>query len=195
MKVLVACEFSGAVRSAFRRRGHEAYSCDVRPCEDNSVYHIEDDVLNVLSVGWDLMIAHPPCTYLTRAGARWWHLPERQHLANRAAGFVFALASADIPKIAIENPIGQLNQRWRYPDQTIQPWQYGHPYSKATCLWLKNLPLLKPTKILQQFEPLIPSNTSFRSRHGLSQKGRAMKQDDRNRTFEGIAEAMAVQWG
>ena len=136
MRVLVACEFSGIVRDAFRAKGHDAWSCDLLPSEREGP-HLQCDVLTVLADGWDLMIAHPPCTYLSRAGARWWKMPGRDLLAAEAAEFVFALHDAPIEHIAIENPIGQLNRRWRYPDQTIQPWQFGHPYSKSTCLWLK----------------------------------------------------------
>ena len=132
MRVLVACEFSGTVRRAFRALGHDAWSCDLLPAEDCSVNHIIEDALNVSYRGeWDLMIAHPPCTYLSRAGARWWKDSERQKKADEAAEFVLSLWRAPIARIAIENPIGQLNQRWRYPDQTIQPRYFGHPF---TCL-------------------------------------------------------------
>lgn len=145
LRVLVACEFSATVRDAFRARGFDAWSCDLLPTEGDPCSHIQDDVLRRLTwTHWDLMIAHPPRTYLSRAGARWWKDPERQRLADEAAEFVFKLRDAPIKHIAIENPIGQLNQRWRYPDQTIQPYEYGHPFSKATCLWLKNLPPLMP---------------------------------------------------
>lgn len=170
-RVLVACECSGAVRRAFRALGHDAWSCDLQPAEDGGP-HIHGDVREALTWGWDLMIAHPPCTYLSRAGARWWGSEERMKLADEAAEFVFLLRDAPIDRIAIENPIGQLNKRWRYPDQTIEPYEYGDPYSKATCLWLKNLPPLMPTAVLATFEPWVASNTSARKRAGLPPKGR-----------------------
>jgi len=194
MRCLIACEFSGVVRRAFRAKGHDAWSCDVLPAEDGGE-HIQADVLSVLDSGWDLMVAHPPCTYLSRAGARWWEVPGRDEKARQAAEFVHSLASANIHRIAIENPIGQLNRRWRYPDQTIQPWQFGHPYSKATCLWLKNLPLLKPTEILTEYEPLVACNRSNRKRAGLPIKGKLSGGLESARTFDGVAAAMSEQWG
>jgi hypothetical protein len=145
---------------------------------------------------WDLMIAHPPCTYLSRAGARWWKRPGRAELADKAAEFVFTLRDAPIPRICIENPIGQLNTRWRYPDQTIQPWMFGHPYSKATCLWLKNLPPLTPTAVMGDYQALLPSNVGHGRRKGQrSQRGVVHNAKDASRTFPGIAAAMAEQWG
>lgn len=189
MKVLIACEFSGVVRDAFAAKGHDAWSCDILPSERPG-NHVQGDVLDILGDGWDLMIAHPPCTYLSRAGARWWSDPERQKLADEAADFVFMLRDANIPRIAIENPIGQLNKRWRYPDQTIQPYQFGHPYSKATCLWLKNLPPLEPTNVLTEYTPLIRSNVTANK----NQKGKYSGGLITAKTFQGIAEAMAEQW-
>lgn len=197
MKVLVACEYSATVRDAFRAKGFDAWSCDLLPTEGDPRWHIQGDALEVVyGQSWDLLIAHPPCTYLSRAGARWWKDPERQEKADAAARFVFALRDAPIPHIAIENPIGQLNQRWRYPDQTIQPWEYGAPYSKATCLWLKKLPPLMPTEILSQFQPLLPSNVGAGKRKGQrSSPGVTRNALEAARTFKGIAEAMADQWG
>ena len=195
MRVLVACEFSGVVREAFRTRGHDAWSCDLLPTEIPG-QHIQDDILDHLEDGWDMMIAHPPCTYLSRAGARWWKKPGRNELADSAAKFVFALRDCDIEKIAIENPIGQLNIRWRYPDQTIQPWQFGHPFSKATCLWLKALPLLSPTCIMSEYTALLPSNVGWNARKGQKhQAGHTHSAKVASRTFTGIADAMAEQWG
>ena len=195
MRVLIACEFSGVVRRAFRARGHNAWSCDLLPAEDGGE-HIHGNALEALGWGWDLMIAHPPCTYLSRAGARWWKDPERQRLADKAAEFVFALRDSPIPRIAIENPIGQLNQRWRYPDQTVQPWHFGHPFTKATCLWLKNLPPLVSTIHSAKREPLIRANTGHRSRNGIPQREGALSGGlEAARTFQGIADAMADQWG
>ena len=190
MRVLVACEFSGTVRDAFARLGHDAWSCDLLPTESPG-QHIQGDVLEVLNDGWDLMIAHPPCTYLSRAGARWWKNADRMLKADEAAKFVFELRDAPIRQIAIENPIGQLNKRWRYPDQTIQPYQFGHPYSKATCLWLKNLPKLIPTKLVSEYRPLIRSNVT----KNKTQKGKYSGGLITAITFDGIAKAMAEQWG
>ncbi len=197
MRVLVACECSGAVRSSFRELGFDAWSCDLQPAEDDSLFHREEDALAVVyGERWDLLIAHPPCTYLSRAGARWWDDPARQSKADKAADFVFALRDAPVPHIAIENPIGQLNRRWRYPDQTIQPWEFGHPYSKATCLWLKNLPPLFPTDIHSQYRPFLPSNVGAGRRKGQrSDPGVTRSAKDASRTFPGVASAMADQWG
>lgn len=193
MRVLVACEFSGIVRDAFRARGHDAWSCDLLPSERNG-QHIQDDVLKYLNEGWDLMVAHPPCTYLSRAGARWWKQPERKELADKAANFVFALRDAPIERIAIENPIGQLNQRWRYADQEVQPHWFGDPFSKTTCLWLKNLSPLKPTKMCAKISHFLPSNTGGKKRGQQSGKGTVTGGKDASRTFPGIANAMAEQW-
>lgn len=196
MRVLVACEFSGVVRDAFRALGHDAVSCDLLPTEAPGP-HLQGDVLALIDGGdFDLMIAHPPCTYLSRAGARWWKSPERMELADAAAAFVFALRDAPIPRICIENPIGQLNRRWRYPDQTIQPWQFGHPFSKATCLWLKGLPKLEPTSICAEYVPLLPSNVGWNRRKGQrSHPGATSSAKVASLTFVGIADAMATQWG
>lgn len=194
MKVLVACEFSGTVRDAFAAKGNDAWSCDLLPTERPG-QHIQGDVLAVLDRGWDLMIAHPPCTYLSRAGARWWKNPERQARADAAAEFVFQLRDAPIKRIAIENPIGQLNQRWRKPDQTIQPWWFGEPFSKATCLWLKGLPKLTPTHACTFYKPLLPSNTGYgRRMGGRWHRGHTSSAHEASRTFRGVAEAMADQW-
>lgn len=195
-RVLVACERSGVVREAFRADGHDAWSCDLVPATDGSHYHIEGDALEVAYSGdWDLLIAHPPCTYLSRAGARWWKDETRKALADEAAEFVFAFRDAPIERIAIENPIGQLNQRWRYPDQIIQPYEHGHPFSKATCLWLKNLPPLMPTDIMAEYRPLIRSNTGAGKRKGQKSHGGLSGGIASAITFPGIATAMADQWG
>jgi hypothetical protein len=196
MRVLVACECSGRVREAFRAKGHDAWSCDLLPSEDDSPYHLQQDAIEVSrDYAWDLMVAHPPCTYLSRAGARWWKSPERQILADAAAEFAFALRDAPIEKIAIENPIGQLNRRWRYPDQTIHPYMFGEPYSKATCLWLKGLPQLVPTGLIKEHTPWVVSNVTARKRAGLPRSGVVNGGRDASRTFVGIANAMAEQWG
>ena len=195
MRVLVACECSGRVRDAFIEKGHDALSCDIEPSEVGGP-HYQGDVRDILNEGWDLMVAHPPCTYLSRAGARWWKSPGRAELADAAAEFAFLLRDAPIEKIAIENPIGQLNKRWRYPDQTIQPHWFGHPFSKATCLWLKNLPLLVPTRPLSEWTPLLPSNVGKGKRSGGKwHPGHTSSAKEASRTFHGVAQAMAQQWG
>lgn len=179
--MLVACEFSGIVREAFRQLGHDAWSCDILPTEQPG-NHIHGDVLDVIGDGWDLMIAHPPCTYLARSGAGLWKY--RGYEQYFALKFVAELRAAPIPRIAIENPIGRLSTVWRKPDQIIQPWQYGHGETKATCLWLKRLPKLQPTNIVGGREP-----RTHREQPG---EDRWMR---RSRTLTGIAEAMASQWG
>lgn len=195
MRVLVACEFSGIVRDAFRALGHDAVSCDLLPSERPGP-HYQGDVRDVLGDGWDLMIAHPPCTYLSRAGARWWGNPARLQKAVEAHAFVRALYDAEIPHVAIENPIGLLNRFWRYPDQTIQPWMFGEPYTKATCLWLKNLPPLLSSIIETKRVAWVKSNVGAGRRKGQRwQPGVAKNAKDASRTFPGIAAAMAAQWG
>ncbi len=194
MKVLVACEFSGIVREAFRRKGHDAWSCDLLSSEIPGK-HIQGDVIPILLDGWDLMIAHPPCTYLSRAGARWWHEPSRIDKAKDALAFVLQLWNSPIKQVAIENPIGKLNKMWRYPDQTIEPYYFGESYSKRTCLWLKNLPPLISTIYNPEHEPLLPSNTGWGRRQGQKYYFRSISSKASSRTFTGIAEAMAEQWG
>src|SRR5690606_34711943 len=148
MRVLVACEYSGVVRDAFRARGHDAMSCDLLPT-DSPGPHYQGDVQDVLDGGWDLMIAHPPCTYLTSSGLHWnKRIPGREQLTEESLEFVRLLLDADIPRIALENPIGRISTAIRKPDQIIQPHQFGHDASKATCLWLKNLPPLLPTSLV-----------------------------------------------
>lgn len=181
MRVLVACEFSGIVRDAFRRAGHDAWSCDVLPTEAPG-QHFERDVLMLLRDGWDLLIAHPPCTYLAVSGARWW--PGRQQEQRDAITFCRALLDAPIPRIAMENPIGRLSTVLRKPDQIIQPWMFGHGETKATCLWLKGLPKLIPTQVVEGRQLRV---------HYASPGPDRWK--ERSRTLTGIAEAMASQWG
>ena len=193
MKVLVACEFSGMVRDAFRRRGHDAWSCDLLPSEAEGP-HIVGDVLEVLHQGWDLMVAHPPCTYLSSSGLHWnRRRPERAALTEAALGFVLALASAPVDRIVIENPIGCLSTRWRKPDQIIQPWQFGHDASKATCLWLKGLPALQPTDVLPGGREARRANQTASGQNKLGPSPDRWK--IRSMTYPGIAEAMAEQWG
>jgi len=184
MKVLVACEFSGIVREAFAKRGHLAVSCDLLDTEIPGS-HITGDVLEVLyrySGVWDLMIAHPPCTHLAVSGARWFK--DKRQEQEAALNFVRRLMNAPINKIAIENPISIISTRIRKPDQIIQPWMFGHGETKATCLWLKNLPKLEPTNIVDGREQRI---------HKMPPGPDRWK--ERSRTFQGIADAMADQWG
>jgi hypothetical protein len=200
MRVLIGCEFSGIVRDAFIEKGFDAWSCDILPTERPGP-HLQCDLLSVLNQGWDLAIFHPPCTYLTVAGARWFYHPEDKHLPyeerrphplypNRrqqqedALEFVRKLMDAPIPHIAIENPISVISSRIQKPDQIIQPWMFGHGETKKTCLWLKDLPLLLPTNIVEGREnnihKMAPSPERWR---------------ERSRTFEGIGKAMGEQWG
>ena len=181
MRVLVACEYSGTVRDAFRARGHDAMSCDLLPT-DVPGPHYQGDVRDVLGDGWDLMVAHPPCTHLAVSGARWFHL-KRQEQAE-ALDFVRLLMDAPIPRIAVENPVSIISSRIRKPDQVIQPWMFGHGETKATCLWLKGLPALKPTNIVDGREARI---------HRLPPSPDRWK--IRSATYAGIAAAMADQWG
>lgn len=181
MKVLVACEYSGRVRDAFSDKGHDAWSCDLLPTESPG-NHYQCDVREVLHAGWDLMIAHPPCTHLAISGARWFKYKKKQQA--EALDFVRMLLKAPIPKIALENPISIISTHIRKPDQIIQPWQFGHGEKKSTCLWLKNLPLLTPTDI-------VDGRNQSMWLMGQS-KDRSKK---RSLTFTGIANAMADQWG
>lgn len=187
MRVLVACEFSAVVRDAFRERGHDAWSADLLETEGNGRWHVRGDVRVLLKhphATWDLMIAHPPCTYLAVSGARWNAQPDRKILQRKALAFVRFLMGAKVDRIAIENPISVISSHIRKPDQIIQPWMFGHGETKATCLWLKNLPALTPTDIVRgrtgrvHFESPGPDRWKNRSR-----------------TLPGIAQAMAEQWG
>lgn len=181
MRVLVACEFSGTVRDAFAARGHDAWSCDLLPSEKNG-QHIQGDVLDVLDDGWDLMVAHPPCTHLAVSGARWFK--DKVLEQAEALDFVRALMDAPIPRIAIENPVSVISSKIRKPDQTIQPWQFGHGETKAVCLWLNGLMPLRPTNIVEGREARV---------HRMPPGPNRWK--ERSRFFPGIADAMAEQWG
>jgi hypothetical protein len=182
MKVLVACEFSGTVREAFRVRGHDAWSCDLLPTEIPG-QHIQSNVLDILNDGWDLMIAHPPCTHLAVSGARWFAEKRADGRQQDAIDFFMDLVDANIPRIAVENPVSIMSTVWRKPDQIIQPWQFGHGETKATCLWLKNLSPLIPTSIVVGRESRIHHEPPSPDRW-----------KNRSRTFAGIAEAMSRQW-
>ena len=185
MRVLVACEYSGIVRDAFRALGHDALSCDLLPTE-RSGPHYQGDVRDVLDDGWDLLIAHPPCTHLAVSGAR--HFWRKESEQVEALAFVRLLLAAPIPRVALENPVSIISSRIRRPDQMIQPWQFGHEETKTTCLWLKNLPRLQPTRIMAvRNRNLTPSG-----------QNRLPPSSDRwkirSRTYPGIAAAMAAQW-
>ena len=181
MRILVACEYSGTVRDAFLANGHDALSCDLLPT-DAPGPHYQGPVENILNDGWDVMIAHPPCTHLAVSGARWFK--DKQEEQKEALNFVRLLLDAPIDKIALENPVSIISSRIRKPDQIIQPWQFGHGETKKTCLWLKNLPLLHPTDVVEGRENRIhrmpPSKDRWKKR---------------SETYKGIAAAMANQWG
>lgn len=190
MKVLVACEYSGIVREAFSKRGHDATSCDILPTEVVG-NHYQGDVRHILREGWDLMIAHPPCTYLSVSGMHWTTRGLRDpKLTEDALDFVKLLLEAPIDRIALENPVSIISSRIRKPDQIIQPWMFGEDASKKTCLWLKNLPKLEPTDIIKK-EKYSNQTPSGQNKLGPS-KDRAKI---RSETYKGIAEAMAEQWG
>ena len=180
MNILVACEFSGLVRDAFRAKGHNAWSCDLEPSERPGP-HYQGDVRDILTDGWDALIAFPPCTHLASSGARWWH--EKSEQQKQAIFFVQRLWVTKIPHICIENPVGALSTYMQKPSQIIQPWQFGHGETKTTCLWLKSLPPLFPTEIAPGNEHRI---------HRMPQSAQRAK--ERSRTYEGIAQAMADQW-
>ena len=219
MRVLVACEFSGVVRDAFIALGHEAMSCDLLPT-DIPGRHYQGNVLDIIDDGWDLIIAHPPCTHLASSGARYFEQKRKDGRQQAAIEFFLAIAQADCSKIAIENPVGIMSTCWRKPDQYIQPYQFGHPESKKTGLWLKNLPALKPTKIVEPEYYTLSDGTVYRDKKGkrysetryLSgrMQGRYRNQTPsgqnkigpsadrwklRSTTYQGIADAMADQWG
>ncbi len=194
MKILVACEFSQIVTKAFRDRGHEVYSCDLLPTEGNPAWHIQDDVLKHLDDGWDLMIAHPPCQYLSFAGNVWIHQPGRIEKREIAMGFFMKLFNAPINKICIENPPGYPYRAFRKPDQIIHPYNFGHSVRKKTCFWLKNLsPLIPTTPEIQEPPPI--RHDGKRNRHWVDcVVGSKNKAKNRSRTFQGIAQAMANTW-
>jgi len=203
MRVLVACEFSGVVRDAFASRGHDAMSCDLLPSERPGPHH-QGDVRDLLDdwIGWDLMIAFPPCTYLCSSGLHWNKRdPDRERKTEEALGFVRELLSAQIPRIALENPIGRIGTAIRPADQIIQPYEYGHDARKGTCLWLRGLPLLKPTKyveprwVRQANGRVLPrwSNQTDSGQNRLPPSSDRWKL--RSHTYQGVADAMAEQWG
>lgn len=180
MKILVACEFSGTVRDAFKKLGHDAWSCDLLPT-DSPGQHIVGDVLDILEGGWDMMIAHPPCTHLAVSGAKWFKYKVEEQ--KQALAFVSLLLNAPIPRIALENPISVISSKIRKPDQIIQPWMFGHGETKSTCLWLKGLPKLVPTEVVEGREARVHRMPPSANRWKL-----------RSMTYQGIANAMADQW-
>ena len=182
MKVLIGCEYSARVRDAFRKRGFDAWSCDLLECEADPRWHIQGDLLDVLGDGWDLAVFHPPCTHLAVSGARWFK--DKQEEQAEALDFVRTLLDAAIPHIALENPVSIISSRIRKPDCTYQPWEHGHGEVKRTCLWLKNLPPLKPSNIVEGREAKV---------HKMPPGPNRWK--ERSRTPEGVAQAMAQQWG
>jgi len=206
MNILVACEFSQVVTKAFRDRGHEAYSCDLLPTEGNDDWHIQADVFDVIDrhreiarldvdrdipKNWDMMIAFPPCTHLAVSGAK--HFAQKREDGRQREGidFFMLFANSDIPRVAIENPVGIMSTLWRKPDQIIQPWQFGDPFQKTTCLWLKGLPVLLPTSIVSKGEFVTtPSGKKLPKWYSDNKSAK-----NRSRTFQGIADAMASQWG
>lgn len=196
MRVLVACEYSGKVREAFRKLGHDAWSCDLLPADDNSPYHYQGDVFDIIDQNWDLMIAHPPCTYLTNAGVSWLYRKEgRWDQMKDGAEFFKKLLEADIPKIAVENPIMHkyaVEIIGRRQNQVVQPWMFGHMEQKATCLWLKGLPELKPTNNVKEDMLKLPKTVAQRLHYLPPSKDRWKI---RSETYQGIADAMADQWG
>jgi hypothetical protein len=191
MKILIACEYSGRVRDAFIAQGHDAISCDLLPTE-RAGPHYQGNVLDILNNGWDMMIAHPPCTDLAVSGAAWFAKKRADGSQQKSIEFFMALANAPIPRICIENPIGIMSTLWRKPSQIVQPWMFGHPESKATCLWLKGIPLLISTKNVKAEMELLPRNKQMRM-HYLPPSPNRWK--IRSETYQGIADAMASRWG
>jgi site-specific DNA-cytosine methylase len=189
MKVLVACEFSGIVREAFAKRGHDAWSCDLLPTEIPG-NHIQGDVLEILNDGWDLMIAHPPCTHLAVSGAK--HFAQKRLDGRQQEGIdlFMEFVNTNIPKVCIENPVGIMSTLWRKPSQIIHPWQFGDESEKTTCLWLSGLPLLVPTNIVDKGEFVTTPSGKVLPKWYSNSKSSVV----RSRTFQGIANAMAEQW-
>lgn len=196
MRVLIACEFSGIVREAFRKRGHDAWSCDLLDTEIQG-QHIKDDVLNHLNDGWDLMIAHPPCTHLAVSGAVWFKQKKADGRQQQGIDFFMRFCTTSIPKVAVENPVGIMSTIYRKPDQIIQPYWFGEEAQKGTCLWLFGLPKLTPTNIVGKGEMWVNKNNGKKrgAKWTMSLPPSPDRWKIRSRTFQGIANAMAEQWG
>jgi site-specific DNA-cytosine methylase len=193
MRILIACEYSAVVRDAFRALGHDAWSCDIEPTEGDPRWHITGDALEAAyGRPWDVMVAFPPCTHLSKAGARWWPAKQADGRQAAAAQFVYDLWAAPIERVAIENPVGWLNTNWQTATQTVQPFEHGDPWRKTTCLWLRGLPRLVPTAVV---EPLGLWVDGDGKRSEAKPGGRHRNPRERSRTFAGIARAMATQWG
>ena len=194
MRVLVACEFSGTVRDAFIKRGHDAVSCDLLP-SDKGGPHFQGNVLDILGWGWDLMVAHPPCTHLAVSGAAWFHKKQREQ--TEALNFVRALMDAPIPRWCIENPVSVISTRIRKPTQIVHPWQFGHSEMKTTCLWLNNLPNLVPTAVVDKGVVHVHASGKRSSEWSMRtfKMPKSIRWRERSKTFQGIADAMAEQWG
>lgn len=193
MKVLVACEESQEVCKAFRVLGHEAYSCDIEPCSGgHPEWHLQCDALEIIKMRWDLIIAHPPCTDLAVSGAAWFAEKRADGRQQAAIDFFMQFVNAACERIAVENPVSIMSTQYRKPDQIIHPWMFGHPEKKATCLWLKGLPLLVPTNDVSNYMKTLPKNQQERLYYLPPSPDRAKL---RSKTFPGIARAMAEQWG
>lgn len=202
MKILIACEESQRICAAFRKKGHEAYSCDLQDCTGgHPEWHIKADALEIIKIKWDMIIAHPPCTYMSNAGARHMYHPagvldlERYKKAMDAKEFFMNFYNCDCEKVVIENPLPLKCIELPKPTQIIQPYQFGEPYSKKTLLWIKGLPPLIPTEIMAEHKPWLPSNTSGFAKGKGGSRGIAHNAKEASKTFEGIARAMAEQWG
>lgn len=195
MHILIAFEESGTVREAFRKKGFNVWSCDLQPSRDNSPFHFQGDVFEIINRKWDLIIAHPPCTRLTVTGNKWYKPEYRDRFPNiieereEAVELFMKITNLDCPRVCIENPVGIMSTRWRKPEQIIQPYEYGHKEPKKTCLWLKGLPLLQPTKIV------VPEYHTCKSGKRMPLWYAYADKKDRSKTFQGIADAMADQWG
>ena len=195
LKILIACEFSGTVRDAFIRGGHNAMSCDLEATESAGP-HYQGDVMDIINNGWDMMIAFPPCTHLAVSGARHFEKKRADGRQQQGIDFFLKMVNASIPKIAVENPIGIMSSIYRKPDQIIQPWEHGHEVTKSTCLWIKGLPLIKPTNIVSKGKIWVAKSGKQMSQwyYDTSCLNPKEREKMRNKTFQGIADAMATQW-
>lgn len=200
LRVLVACEYSGKVREAFRKLGYDAWSCDLLPSDDNSPYHIQGDVTELLKQDWDMIIAFPPCTHLAVSGSKYFEQKRKDGRQQQGIDFFMLFANHPCPKIAIENPVGIMSTKWCKPDQIVQPYMFGHPESKKTCLWLKGLPKLEPTNLLPLPKSGRWQNQTTDGQNKLMVDGKWIGFNDprtphlRSMTYQGLADAMASQW-